>query len=288
MGLRLTNNAGGNGRFRLTNSLGTNGRVRIWLSQPSSNNPDAQAFITAAGITDPTQQSAINTLVISMKANGTWTKCNAIYPMVGGTATTCKFNLKNPLDTDAAFRLNFQGGWSFSANGALPNGTNAYADTLLNPTTTLTLNSSHISYYSRTDIAEGIYDIGAAADPAAYLALNARNTSNNFRILVNTGIVSDVANTDSRGNFIANRTASNVMNGFKNATKVHNTSILSVAQPNRSIYLGALNFQTTGGAVLFSNKQCAFATIGEGLTDTEAGTLYTDIQAFQTTLGRQV
>jgi hypothetical protein len=92
---------------------------------------DALAFLAAAGITDVTITSAICTLVTTMKADGTWAKCNAIYPMVGGTATTHKFNLKNPLDTNAAFRLTFTGGWTHSANGALPNGTNAYADTFL-------------------------------------------------------------------------------------------------------------------------------------------------------------
>ena len=89
---------------------------------------DAQAFITAAGITDPTQQSAIITLVTDLKGYGLWTKMKAIYPFVGGTATTHKFNLKNPLDTDGAFRLSFSGGWTHSANGALPNGTNAFAN----------------------------------------------------------------------------------------------------------------------------------------------------------------
>ena len=34
----------------------------------SSFDPDAQAFITAAGITDNTQQTAINTLVVGLKA----------------------------------------------------------------------------------------------------------------------------------------------------------------------------------------------------------------------------
>ena len=38
----------------------------------------------------------------------------------------------------------------------------------------------------------------------------------------------------------------------------------------------------------FTDRQCAFATIGAGLSNTEAGTLYTDIQTMQTTLSRQV
>jgi hypothetical protein len=32
-----------------------------------SVDPDAQAFITAASITNPTQQSAVNTLVVDLK-----------------------------------------------------------------------------------------------------------------------------------------------------------------------------------------------------------------------------
>ena len=112
--------------------------------------PDAVAFLTAASITDATITTAINTLVIQLKAIGVWSKLKAIYPFVGGTATTHKFNLKNPANTDAAFRLLFVGGWTHSANGALPNGTNAYADTFLNANTALTNTSNHLSFYSRT------------------------------------------------------------------------------------------------------------------------------------------
>ena len=38
----------------------------------------------------------------------------------------------------------------------------------------------------------------------------------------------------------------------------------------------------------YSNKQCAFASIGDGLTDAEALALYNAVQTFNTTLARQV
>lgn len=248
------------------------------------NDPDANAFLTAAGITDSIISSAICTLVTSMKADGTWAKMTAIYPFVGGTATTHKFNLKNPADTNAAFRLGFVGGWTHSANGALPNGTNAYADTFLNVNTILSLTSTHISYYSRTNIAENRYDMGAAVDPSSYLGILLRNTANNFRSIVYTGIANDSANTDSRGWFCSNRTSVSIFNSFKNLTKTHNLTQVAISKPNRTIYLGGLSFATP----IYSNKQVAFATIGSGLTDGEAAALYNSIQAFQTTLGRQV
>ena len=112
--------------------------------------PDAQAFITAAGITDNTQKTAINTLVLDMKGFGIWTKMKAIYPFVGGTASSHKFNLKNPLDTNAAFRLSFIGGWTHDANGIKANGTNGYADTFFVPSVQYSvIDNAHISIYSR-------------------------------------------------------------------------------------------------------------------------------------------
>lgn len=56
--------------------------------------------------------------------------------------------------------------------------------------------------------------------------------------------------------------------------------------PNLNLYLGGLNVNNSASS--YSDSECAFATIGDGLTDTEAANLYTAVQAFQTTLGRQV
>ena len=97
-----------------------------------SLDPDAQAFLTAAGITDATISGAIDTLVIQMKADNIWTKMKAIYPLVGGTDNTHKWNLKNPTDSDPAFRLTFNGGITHDVNGITSNGVNGYAETYLN------------------------------------------------------------------------------------------------------------------------------------------------------------
>ena len=75
------------------------------VGTPYVSDPDAIAFLMAAGITDGTQAAAINTLVIRMKADGIWTKMKAIYPFVGGSAASHKWNLKDPRDLDAAYRL---------------------------------------------------------------------------------------------------------------------------------------------------------------------------------------
>jgi hypothetical protein len=252
--------------------------VRIPRNQ---TDPDAQAFITAAGITDTTQKSAINTLVTNLKAYGIWTKMKALYPMVGGTAVSHKFNLKDPRDLNAAFRLQFNGGWTHSANGALPNGTNTYANTFLSPSTSLGLNSTHISYYSRTNSNGAEIEMGVELFS---LFIEARTSGISYYRINGSSLIQH-NDTDSRAFYIGNRRASNVLNAFKNGVK----QVESTGGPNslsaNPVYIGALG---AGSGAYFTTKQCAFASIGDGLTDTEASNFYTAVQAFQTTLGRQV
>jgi hypothetical protein len=154
--------------------------INSYIFGSSVSDADAQAFITAAGITDNTQKTAINTLVLSLKANNIWQKFKAIYPFVGGTATTHKFNLINPADTNAAYRLTFTGGWTHSSTGALPNGTNAYANTYLDTQNDLSLNSGHFSFYSRTNAPTAAIriDMGALRPgPDSYSDLNSSNSN---------------------------------------------------------------------------------------------------------------
>jgi hypothetical protein len=94
--------------------------------------PDAQLFLTNSVITDSTEQSATNQLVLDIKALGIWNKMIAVYLWLGSSASTSRLNLVNPVDSNAAFRLTFYGGWTYSALGGLPNGTNAYADPCTN------------------------------------------------------------------------------------------------------------------------------------------------------------
>ena len=53
-----------------------------------------------------------------------------------------------------------------------------------------------------------------------------------------------------------------------------------------SFYIGAFNNGNTPGGS--TAARIAFSSIGYGLTTTEAANLYTAVQRFQTTLGRQV
>ncbi len=251
----------------------------------SSFDSDAQSFMTSASITDSTQQAAVNYLVTDLKSNNLWTKMKAVYPMVGGNATSHSYNLKNP----SQFQITWNGGLTHSSTGTIGNGTNGYGNTNLIPLNDLLDNSCHLSFYSRTNEAAGnIWDCGVADDARSYLTMLIKNPSTAFRPLAQDFSQSVISNSDSKGFYITNRTSSNVSNGWKNGTKVISPNANSLTRANLKIFLLSLNYSGTGGAVFYSTKECAFATIGEGLSDTEASNLYTIIQNYQTILSRQV
>lgn len=265
---------------------------KSYFSLAAATDPDAQAFITAAGITDATQQSAVNQLVLDLKSANIWTKMKAIYPIVGGTASTHKWNLKDPRDLDAAYRLAFGTGMTHSSNGFVSNGTSGYANTYLTPNTHLTNNNTHLSVYSRTNlnIAVASFDIGTSNNNTAFYDLSLRlgdtlysdsynNSTNRFT----------TANTDSRGLFTTTRTSSTVLKIFKNNTQLGST--LTAASTNFSlltqpVYICAIN--KAGTPDFYTTRQYAFASIGDGLSDVEVTSLNTAVQNYNTTLGRQV
>lgn len=247
--------------------------------------PDAQAFITAASITDPTQQSAINTLVTDLKGYSIWTKMKAIYPFVGGTSTSTSYNLVNT----ALYQISWSGGVTWGVNGVQFGGVNGYGNTGLKPSTIgMGQNSQHLSFYSRTNSNGTEIEIGAQDATGAIGSLIEIRTSGTTYYRVNSGgSYITYADANSLGFYTTNRTASNVVNGWKNGTKVVTGATISSGNLNADIWIGAWN-NLNGAAKYYSNKQCAFASIGDGLTDIEASNFYTAVQAFQTTLARQV
>jgi hypothetical protein len=244
--------------------------------------PDAQAFITAAAITDPTQQAAINTLVVDLKGYSIWTKMKALYPFVGGTSTSTSYNLKNTTQ----YQISWNGGWTWGVNGVNGNAANSYGNTGFIPSAVTAQNSFAYGFYSRTNNDSLTVDMGGVGSNGVYDMLFSRY-SNQIYNVINSGIsYTNSANTDSQGFYIGNRTASNVIKNYKNSSLLTTGSVVSSGNVNGTLYIGAFN---NNGALQYStNRQYALSFISDGLTDTEAANLYTAVQAFQVALARQV
>jgi hypothetical protein len=268
----------------------------------SADDSDAQSFVAAASIIDATQITAINTLVTALKTAGIWTKLKAIYPFVGGNANSHKFNLKDPRDTDAAYRLVFNGGWTHTSTGALPNGSNGYANTFFVPSNNFPISQydAHISLYSRTNIEapttnwlSGSIGVDDDYNSAAYFVLNVNSKTTRIvqgRTLGNQWATYSGPLDDSRGFFMINKQSNTSLKLTKNSNLLASNTTLSTAQyrPAQNFYIGAVNGSQSYSGLNYDNKEYSLISIGNGLTDAESAAFYTAVQAFQTSLGRQV
>jgi hypothetical protein len=113
-------------------------------------------------------------------------------------------------------------------------------------------------------------------------------TSDSISVQTNGGTQPlSAANTTSQGLFLMSRIANNNLKAYGNGTQLgSNTNTETGTLPVNNIYLAARNDSGAGGA--FSNKEVAFATIGDGVSSSMAQYMFSDIEAFQTALGRNV
>lgn len=273
--------------------LGYYGNVEIHYgnSAGGGTDPDAQAFIDATGITG-TDADAINTLVLDLKGYNLWTPMIAIYPFVSSSATTQKYNLKDPQDTNAAFRLTFNGTWTHDATGADPGvSPNGWANTHVFPNVQLTgSDNAHMSVY----IAEnnpGIpgYDMGCygGGNAIEWAVISSYNNSTAYASMnpLGQGYI-NYANANTIGHYITNL-ISGTLYGYKNGvSQVSAARTYATADDNTlSIALAASN-RPGNIPTDFSQRKINFATIGLGLSGTEASNLYTAITTYNTAVGR--
>ena len=212
----------------------------------------------------------------------------ALYPIVGGTATAHKFNLKNPLDTNAAFRLVFAGGVTHSSNGFAGNGTNGFANTFVNPNTLFTSGFASIGVYNRVSGTNSGHFIGTQVGSINFFSIRPQFIVNIRHH--NRGSATAQTNhavINEKG-FSANSRISNTL-----LTSIDNTGTLQTIATNVTIaYSGfiipLLANNSSGSYGNYSNAQLAFAYISDALSSGELTSLKAINETYQTTLGRQV
>lgn len=240
---------------------------------------DAQKFIDSSGISGA-DATAICALVSDLKSNNLWDSLTLIYPFVGGTSSSCSWNLKDP----SLYRLTFNGTITFGSNGADPDGSSGYAETGYN-ITSLTLNSVHLAFYSGEDVANSGYgqewNQAAPYDGTSFLALRVRNSSLASMAFSITNDNFSSSNTNGLGFFVGVKSASNSKEIFKNGSSVatnSNSDGTSLSNSNLQLW-----YNSSAG---YSQTQCRYASVGLGIRRVD---LYnTAIEAFQDALGRGV
>jgi hypothetical protein len=261
-------------------------------SGSSGGDADAAAFISAAQITDATIIAAINTLVVSLKTANLWGKYSgkAIFPIVSDGVSQTRdvqhsYNLINP----ATFQLTYSAAMTHAATGMKSTGAlSSLAGSTINASVDFTLNSMSLQFYLRNNVVEanpvgGWQGAGGVTRGHFYPRFTGDLM---FAECYGTTNRLSVASPASDGLMSFSRTDATTLKGFRNGVQIGatNSAATSVTPANSGLVLGA----NPGNGSALSTREMAFVGASGGLTDGEMASLYTIIQTFETTLGRQV
>lgn len=262
-------------------------KYRLLFTGAGSYDADAQAYFTAAGITDAGHKSAWNTFVLDCKANGNWTPLIAAYPVIGGTSGTHAINAKTP----GTYNLTFTG-ITHSSSGITGNGTNNNVDTGIQPSTAFSSNINvHYCFYTSTYTvtSTAISDMGAFNSTNNFLDFGVYGTSLNTvprAGMFHTTIVNAATNAGlNNGVWIAQDSGSN-LTFYKNGGSIAPGSTgtkSALANLTGTIRL-TCRANNAGTISRRSNKIYGFFSIGTVLGN--AAAYSTAVQNLQTALGR--
>jgi len=262
------------------------------LTQSTSNysytDTDANAYISAASLTGAEKESAY-LLIAGLKTNSLYTKCQTIYPFKGTTSAQHKFNAKNPVDTDGAFRLTFNGTATYANNGYTPNGSTGYADSHFIPVTNQSLISNGMTVVCGTNnpaAGVDVVDIGSfnSGTQKSYVIVKNNNSTYARIVGFNSNNISITGINESRGIFTGTKQSATVTDFFINGIQVGTTSGGGTL-PTLDTYVGAMNL--SGSAYGYSNQRLQMVIFHEGFSDAETATLYNIIDLSETIAGRK-
>jgi hypothetical protein len=259
-------------------------------SQIASFDADALAFFQrvsdATGTLSLTEKQAVNQLVLDLKANSLWTPMKAIYPMVGASAAACKQNLKS-----SSFTGTFTSGWTFASTGVKGNGTSAYMNTGLTMTSAESIDFAYGGYI-RTNVSNLYGVITGARSGGNEFNLAGKWTAVNDYPYVNMGNGSSwIYGTSvvNAGFFQGSRSAVNNLSFRRNNASLGTNTVAITAQANTaSFYIGTLNDAGNIISVCCISDEISLVYYSSSLTNANMDNFYTAVQAFQTTLSRQV
>lgn len=237
---------------------------------------DAQAFFTSYGITDLTEKTATNQLVLDLKSGGFWSGIVYFMPYLGGTSFSCSGNLKNP----ATYQMTWYSGTTFDSKGVTFNGSSGYGDNGFYPNVMSSINSLCIgTKFNANFTGGGGFPFGTTTGSRIQIY----RSFSDLYFSLNSGVESYTSLADIGGNIILNRNSSTNQAIYKNGTLLINDSASSSSFSTTKLFLGCRSTSGDTPSGYSPHKQNYFM-VSNGVSDV-AG-LNTIIQTWLTALGK--
>lgn len=247
---------------------------------------EARRALRAMGHTWDVDARVIGSLIRGLQDAGTWDKYRAVYPFYPGRAASNnnhRWNLKDPQDTNGAFRITWSGTVTHASTG-ISSATAGYGNTNLTPSTAgMSASSASISAYTSIDPIDNAIAIGTNSAGAEWaLSAGGSPTGVFYPAITSNGVYPNVE-VLTGGYFTATRTDGTTIRGYQNGIEIINAAQGSTVLPALPFFLLGSN---NTGLDSETNQILRYAAIGSGLTAAEVAADYAVIQAYQTSLGR--
>ena len=265
---------------------------RINVSQGQSVTPfglQATAFLNRTSGLDALHANAYNALINGLVSDGVWSKLDVLYIFATQNTTTALLNLISSSFTGTA-----NGSPSFTTDRGYTGvdaSSTVFINTGFNPTTApspnYVTNSCHISAWADTAVTAGssggafIGHSGAAgntsniygrfSDGNAYFRINDLTPAGGF------------TSASSLGHWLACRTGASASIGYKNGASFATLNQTAGTLSNNNIFVLAYNLN--GTASTGSACQLTMASMGGGLTATDATNFYNRLRTYMTSVG---
>jgi hypothetical protein len=178
------------------------------------------------------------------------------------------------------YQITWSGGITHDSNGVLAS-INGIGQTNFNPTTVgVSQNSWSFGLYSRTNSTVQSFDMGSTTSPRSEIDLY---VSGSYIVSNNGGFNFSSALSRTDGFFINSRITGANFQFYRNGTLFQSFADASTGINNSNLQVISATAYASS-----SDKQEAFAFLGQGLNSTEATTFYNLVQAMQVSLSRAV
>ncbi len=245
---------------------------------------EVSQFLSRTSGLDGTHVSAYTALINGMVTDSIWTKFDVLHIYATQNATTAQINL-----ISSSYPATVNGSPTFTTDRGYQgteSSTTVYINTGFNPSTAgspkYTANSAHLSSWQVTN-ATGTASVGASDGSNSYPIPRLAGNLFYCRVSDSPGGSESVANSDSRGHFIVNRSGLSTEQGYINGSLTHSPN------KTRSNPVTNLNFYSigwnSGGTANGYGQQEAMISIGSSLSGTDATNFYNRLRTYMTAVG---
>ena len=253
--------------------------------------------LISVGVFSSNEIIAVNTLIKSFKRFNLWDKYYAIYPFLGATASSCKWNIKDIRDEDSAFRLIYPNGssyFNFTNYGMEFTGVQkSYAVTNLIPSIVFKGSDAFSMgcYVNGGTLTGGPYPstMGTSSTADKEQTLSLRTSGKYFIFQGEVLSFVSTSNTNYTGFFYGNSApvGSNATL-FRNQTAIGTQLVTDATKLSTTpMWLGNINVNSGDSSLCYSNVRMGIALIGKSLNSAEYSLLQMTIQQFVKSLNRE-